>query len=96
MPDREKVIKGLECCRDRIKDDLLQTDEPCNSCPYAVNGNVCSPWELYDDAITMLKEQEPKPVGKEWNECPSCGKTLDKIHDMHYCGVCGQEVKWDE
>lgn len=42
-----------------------------------------------------LKEQEPKPVGKEWNECPSCGKTLDRIHDMHYCGVCGQAVKWD-
>lgn len=42
-----------------------------------------------------MKGQEPKPVGKEWNECPSCGKTLDRIHDMHYCGVCGQAVKWD-
>ena len=56
MLDREKVVKGLECCRDRIKDDLSQTDEPCNSCPYAVNGNVCSPWELYDDALALLKE----------------------------------------
>ena len=54
---------------------------------------VCST-EVGHEIIALLKEQEPKPVGKEWNECPTCGKTLDRIHDMHYCGVCGQAVKW--
>ena len=52
------------------------------------------PWAK-EMAEEMLKEQGPKPVGEEWNECPSCGKVLDRIHDMHYCGVCGQAVKWE-
>ena len=104
--DREKVIKGLECCRDRIKDDLSQTDEPCNSCPYAVNGNVCSPWELYDDALAMLKEHEPKEVKDKSTrikfldeyfegECPSCRSFIDEHSNRNFCGYCGQAVKWD-
>ena len=43
----------------------------------------------------MLKEQEPKPVGKEWNECPNCGKVLSSIEHIHFCGMCGQAVKWE-
>ena len=45
--------------------------------------------------VSMLKEQEPKPVGKEWNECPNCGKVLSSIEHIHFCGMCGQAVKWD-
>ncbi len=46
-------------------------------------------------AVSMLEEQEPKPVGKEWNECPNCGKVLSSIEHIHFCGMCGQAVKWE-
>lgn len=49
-----------------------------------------------NEAVTLLKEQEPKPVGKEWNECPNCGKVLSSIEHIHFCGMCGQVVKWNE
>ena len=58
MTKLEKVMKGLESCRALSKEDLSQENEPCNSCPYAINANACSPWELYDDALNLLKEQE--------------------------------------
>ena len=47
-----------------------------------------------NEAVTLLEEQEPKPVGKEWNECPNCGKVLSSIEHIHFCGMCGQAVKW--
>lgn len=92
MLDRSKVIKGLPC--------LTGVPIYCETCPYSDEfgfgyGNRRCAKECASDALALLKEQEPKPVGKEWNECPSCGKVLDRIHDMHYCGVCGQAVKWD-
>ena len=80
--DRETVIRELEV---RIISD---TDKGYKTIEIPVNEA--------EDILSMLKKHEPKPVGKEWNECPSCGKTLDRIHDMHYCGVCGQAVKWDD
>ena len=51
--------------------------------------------ELKEKYDALLKEQEPKPVGKEWNECPNCGKVLSSIEHIHFCGICGQAVKWD-
>lgn len=65
MNKTEKIIKGIECCRDRIKDDLSQTNEPCDYCPYAENGNACSPWELFDDTLELLKEQESRILKPE-------------------------------
>jgi hypothetical protein len=76
-----------------VKDALELLKEDCHNCKLeCLLQKYDQLKEKYDK---LLKEQEPKPVGKEWNECPSCGKTLDRIHDMHYCGVCGQAVKWD-
>ena len=51
MPDREKVIKGLELCR--------KLTDSCEGCPYE---NV-PPVEncmltMHDDALTLLKEQD--------------------------------------
>lgn len=79
--DAGRVIRPLQAKLDEVKADGLDV-------------MLCST-EIIENVISLLKEQEPKPVGKEWNECPSCGKTLDRIHDMHYCGICGQAVKWD-
>ena len=57
MPDREKVIKGLECC---MKDD-------CDNCPYydpEVDHDCdyfgkCLRGNMYRDALALLKAQEP-------------------------------------
>lgn len=52
MPNREKVIKGLEICVDRIPGKYT-----CNECPYEIDGNYCE-INLTHDAIDMLKEQQ--------------------------------------
>lgn len=58
MPDREKVIKGLECCM--VTDD----DAPCTDCPYndpttyEYGENHCLRKELMPEAISLLKELE--------------------------------------
>ena len=93
MPDREKVIKGLEHC---------SSLDGCKGCPYSQseNGHVCS-FNCNNDALTLLKEQEPmKPTwsqGKAY--CGKCGQRLPRNRpdkEINYCGYCGQAVKWDE
>ena len=103
--DREKVIKGLECCHN--KNMLWQHDQ----CPYHGFDEDCES-NLHADAIALLKEQEAKPMTEYddgW-DCPRCGlklvgKTasgypcdkLDLPNDeiVKYCPVCGQAVKWE-
>lgn len=59
MTDREKVIKGLECC---ITDGL---DCP-NDCPYIGD---CNRKQLHTDALDLLKAQEPHIMTlEEWRE----------------------------
>lgn len=57
MADREKVIKGLECCSEMSGDE-------CQKCPYSseclgVNCPVGMP-HLANDALELLKEQESR------------------------------------
>jgi len=54
MADREKVIKGLECCQ------LAYECKPYERCPYS-NGYECGDCDinqLHYDALAMLKEQQ--------------------------------------
>ena len=96
MPDREKVLKGLEACR--------KTD--CINCPYfALEKKVCLINYLLTDAIEMLKEQEavePYITGSGesfetaetwWYECGNCNKPIDP--NDKFCRHCGQAVKWE-
>ena len=57
MADREKVIKGLTCCR----------NGRCLSCPYNDgiddNGDCKQNWA--DDALALLKAQEPRVLTQE-------------------------------
>ena len=59
MPDREKVIKGLECC---------MSEKMCrNKCPYK---GQCDDGGWYysraiEEAIALLKEQEPRVLTLE-------------------------------
>lgn len=48
MPDRAKVIKGLECCAYK---------KNCIGCPYFKGDNTCMD-DKDKDALKLLKEQE--------------------------------------
>lgn len=51
MTEREKVIKGLECCIKHDSDDKMR----CGECPYE---GACLN-RLKVDALALLKAQEP-------------------------------------
>ena len=98
MPDREKVIKGLEICI-RVKDNEKCPDE----CPY--RKDICyGTVGLMADALSLLKEQEPiapkliKMYPHDIYECGNCGHRSvgSKDYKAKYCPECGQAVKWDE
>ena len=104
MPDREKVIKGLECCipsRDKEERDE-EREYRHQDCPYEhfMKGNYGCFWELLTDALAILKEQEPlEPITDE-NEhihvfrCRKCNRILQRNNEMDYCPKCGQPIKW--
>lgn len=84
----EQMMSGLK----QAKDEYGRTVFPdCRSKYYAVR-----------DAIELLKEQEPKLVeidgqlgGIKYGRCPKCEKGLNEEVYPHWCGFCGQEVKWE-
>ena len=82
MIDREKVIKGLECCTNISPDGCLML------CPYKdekdeTYSGFCEQ-VLKQDALALLKEQEAmvKPT-----KCP-CGELFD-AKDSSFCPKCG-------
>ena len=64
MPDREKVIKGLENCKIHF----------CDECPYDVEKD-CT-FYLHHDALALLKEQENASKRNPVIVCPHCGKRV--------------------
>ena len=97
MADREKVIKGLECC---TRGDVCFSD-----CPYfkevpMADGRCIT--AVQADALALLKEQEPvKPMLAHIGNyaaindytCPVCKSDL--YHLQKYCDECGRQVKWE-
>ena len=93
MPDREKVIEGLE----------FTLIESCWDADRAFDEQLMI--EAVTDAIALLKAQEPfKPLKMEVDhvrkepvvfsyECPVCMTGLQ----MHWvaCPNCGTAVKWE-
>lgn len=111
MTDREKVIKGLECCQ--TMPDIYPR---CEECPYADDDDTCVDMDaLHKDAIALLKVQEPRephytkleyivngmPVSINHPECPRCYDNGLVLWDAEiekgaaYCKRCGQAVKWE-
>lgn len=91
MPDRKKVIKGLEHCQ-RIGD--------CGDCPYQEDLDPDVGCGMHADALALLREQEPVVPSKTldgngylWRDCGKCGGVLPK--NAQYCPTCGRKVKWD-
>ena len=101
MPDRKKVINGLEICS--AGKEHAPDDRDCTSCPYypaGYTGCTCKP--LMTDALALLKAQEPKLVHvtadinhRKIGECPTCGKWINSGDYPNYCGYCGRAVKWE-
>ena len=55
----------------------------------------------FDVDVTLLKEQEAKPVivtknayGTRFYHCPRCNRDLYMYPRHLYCSNCGQKVKW--
>ena len=101
MPDRKKIIKGLDVCMNSRKE--------CEGCTY-----IATPYcktSLIADVNALLKEQEAKWVEDKQDEhcrlikCSNCGLTFivgnnipydEWIEDRNYCRRCGARmVKWD-
>ena len=89
MPDREKVIKGLECCS-------IESECAKGTCPY-YDDYLCST-HIAADALALLREQGPtKPTSGEWIwdrphhfRCSVCDYVggISVIADK-YCPHCG-------
>ena len=77
MPDIEKVIKGIKCCINTTTENLDSNPNACIECPYAENGNACSPWALLDDVLELLKEYQQIVL------CKDCkyGKRLGHFYE---------------
>ena len=95
MADREKVVKGLEVC----------TTRPCycKDCPY-VKGCALDSQQVMEDALALLKEQEPmKPKegfqedGLYYASCGDCGYPITELRYLKdsFCPHCGRKVLWD-
>lgn len=98
MIDREKVIKGLECCK---------TFGDCSKCPYDGTEQNCN--SMRREALTLIKELiegqpsvKPKklkgylpPMMVHYKyECPECESVM--MFEQPYCNGCGRQVKWNE
>ncbi len=96
MTDREKVIRSIDGC--------INIGDYCNDCDYdgcIFHHGSCEK-DLLADALALLKEQEAMLVeidgqlgGIKYGRCPKCGKGLNEEVYPHWCGFCGQEVKWE-
>ena len=96
MTDREKVVKGLECCV------AIPDGAPCpNDCPYAIDYD-CDGYAgtLFRDALALLKEQEPDLPGT-WlldrpnhYKCSVCGAQWGQAaRMMRHCPDCGRRME---
>ena len=89
MPDRDNVIDGL--------------DEICHYDGEQMFYNDIFIRGIAGDALALLKEQEAVELysmnaERTYGICPKCGKIVFRygnVEENHYCGVCGQAVKWE-
>lgn len=96
MPDREKVIKGLECC-----DYCNSLTHSCFQCPYIdlnkSDGMSRCTAELAHDALALLKRYETQlkckdeiikaadKLMKQPVYCPNCGACLEVNNETSRC-----------
>ena len=97
---RGKVIYSIGRC-------ICHVPDACRDCAYDAGHpyNECVEL-LLKDALSLLKAQEPQTVivddipkddtwfGIWFGRCPNCKEMLTKKYHKHFCGNCGQAVKW--
>ena len=95
MTDRDKVISHLAIIRTWAEVDQKRG---------GINPECCADIVKWiDEALELLKEQEPKAVGiiknaynHEFYYCPRCNSGFeDSFWKPMFCDKCGQAVKWD-
>ena len=89
MIDREKVIKGLECCAGQCNYHGCPYKDPCE------NANGVK--QIMLDALALLKEQETDAEieggGRDWwYVCGECRAVIDSSDS--YCSKCGRRIRW--
>lgn len=102
MPDREKVMKGLECCLVLGEDMLYRCDE----CPYRATEDErkvidwrCHLEELRSDALELMKGQEQEisrlkhhvdcdAAEKLPSGCVGYGRGLNDDEPCETCKAC--------
>ena len=102
MADLEKVIYGIERC-------VCHVPDACRDCGYDIDPYPACEYKLMQDALELLKAQEPKPpivkenaYGWKFFYCPSCGREFNanrkhgRVNVENFCDKCGQAVKWDD
>lgn len=73
----------------------------CSICPYVNRCNGMIQYAMLDDALALLKAQEPMLVKHTTStiRCPKCNKQITSRGSIHneikYCWKCGQAVKWE-
>lgn len=90
MPDREKVIKGLECC---TRYEVGKQLNNCWDCPYVepigFNQFRCKSQEMKEDALALLKQEKQKffDVQDDWFCVDESGK-ITQLAVVVYCKDC--------
>ena len=87
--DREKVIKGLECCAGQCNYHRCPYKDPCE------NANGVK--QIMLDALALLKEHETDAEieggGRDWwYVCGECRAMIDSSDS--YCSKCGRRIRW--
>lgn len=102
MPDREKVIKGLECCLN-VQSGWKDAVYVCPVCLYGKDDGFPCVVPLMEDAIALLKAQEPVLDDKGVYHCVDCRHPVGYINSggvlfphCFYCPKCGRAVKWND
>ena len=99
MPDREKVIKGLERCLVCSTSVVAppEAQKAYIDCEYTTY-LYCRQDKLLRDALELLKEQEAvKPyISKKYGiaVCDKC-KAILTITRQPFCHSCGVRLKWE-
>ena len=95
--DKENVINGLKCCSS--KGMSACASEKCPYYPDKYEWDECTS-QLANDALELLKEQEPLVIHKCGfaATCPECNLSwmMWQPDHMRYCPYCGKAMKWDE
>lgn len=108
MSDKERVIKGLECCIGSDNGDC-PIDCPFYDECFSISGS--NPFVPALRAALQVLKAQPEENEEETRThhdirlmlrdhvigfCPECKEICIKAVNPRFCGSCGQEVKWDE